>query len=107
MFLRGIFEELKWFIKGSTDSRLLSQKNVTIWDANQKDAQKRLGYPPGDLGPIYGFQWRHFGAEYKGLEQDYSNEGVDQLRDVFQQIIYNHQSRRIILTAWNPFRILY
>jgi thymidylate synthase len=103
MFLRGIFEELIWFIQGNTDSRVLSNKNVKIWDANQLEAQERLGYAPGDLGPIYGFQWRHFGADYKGLEQDYKGQGVDQLANVFRDIIYNPTSRRIILSAWNPF----
>lgn len=56
----------------------------------------------GDLGPIYGFQWRHFGAQYKDCHTDYSNQGVDQLMEVIHQIKADPYSRRIILSAWNP-----
>ncbi|KAI9437433.1 thymidylate synthase [Lactarius indigo] len=95
-FLRGIIEELLWFVKGKTDSTLLSQKGVKIWDGNgsKEFLEKRgLGHRrAGDLGPVYGFQWRHFGAEY----------GVDQLREVIRKIIEDPADRRIILSAWNP-----
>lgn len=70
VFLRPIFEELMWFIRGQTDSRILSAKKVHIWEANgSRDALDRRGLQhleEGDLGPIYGFQWRHFGA---GIEK--------------------------------------
>ena len=56
----------------------------------------------GDLGPIYGFQWRHFGAEYKDMHTDYSGQGVDQLKNVIETIKTNPDDRRIILCAWNP-----
>jgi thymidylate synthase len=105
MHLRGIFEELKWFIRGSTNSFELSNLNVNIWNKNQLDVQERLDYEPGDLGPIYGFQWRHFGAEYLGLNHDYTGKGKDQLFQVFEQLIYNPNSRRIIISAWNPYGI--
>lgn len=55
-----------------------------------------------DLGPVYGFQWRHFGAEYKDMHSDYTNEGVDQLAEVIRTIKNNPESRRIVMTAWNP-----
>lgn len=55
----------------------------------------------GDLGPVYGFQWRHFGAEYRGMDVDYKNEGVDQLADVVRRIKENPSDRRIIMCAWN------
>lgn len=56
----------------------------------------------GDLGPVYGFQWRHFGAEYKGMHADYSGQGVDQLADLISRIKSNPEDRRLILSAWNP-----
>lgn len=56
----------------------------------------------GDLGPIYGFQWRHYGAEYKDMFTDYTDQGIDQLREVIHKIKTNPNDRRIIMTAWNP-----
>lgn len=56
----------------------------------------------GDLGPVYGFQWRHFGAKYDTMHSDYSGKGVDQLADVIDKIKNKPDDRRIILTAWNP-----
>lgn len=57
---------------------------------------------PGDLGPVYGFQWRHFGATYKDMHSDYTGQGVDQLKNVIDKIKNNPDDRRIILSAWNP-----
>ncbi|KAH9026722.1 thymidylate synthase [Lactarius deliciosus] len=105
-FLRGIIEELLWFVKGQTDSTLLSKKGVKIWDGNgsKEFLEKRgLGHRrAGDLGPVYGFQWRHFGADYVDADTDYSGKGVDQLREVIRKIIEEPTDRRIILSAWNP-----
>ena len=61
-----------------------------------------LYIPLGDLGPVYGFQWRHFGAEYVDMHTDYSGEGVDQLAQVIHTIKTNPNDRRIIMSAWNP-----
>lgn len=58
--------------------------------------------PSGDLGPVYGFQWRHFGAEYVDMHADYSGQGVDQLAEVIRTIKTNPNDRRIIMSAWNP-----
>ena len=55
-----------------------------------------------ELGPIYGFQWRHFGAEYRGRDADYTNEGSDQLAEVIHLLKTDPYNRRIILSAWNP-----
>ncbi|KAJ7227352.1 thymidylate synthase/dCMP hydroxymethylase domain-containing protein [Mycena pura] len=105
-FLRGIVEELLWFVRGATDSELLSAKGVKIWDGNGSIAflEKRgLGHRrAGDLGPVYGFQWRHFGARYVDCETDYTGQGVDQLRECIRKIKEDPTDRRIILSAWNP-----
>ncbi|GBE87461.1 Thymidylate synthase [Sparassis crispa] len=105
-FLRGIVEELLWFVRGSTDSTLLSQQGVKIWDGNgsKEFLEKRgLGHRrEGDLGPVYGFQWRHFGAKYRDCDADYTGEGVDQLQECIRKIKEDPTDRRIILSAWNP-----
>lgn len=105
-FWRGIAEELFWFIKGCTDAKDLQAKNVRIWDANGSRAfLDNLGFTDreiGDLGPVYGFQWRHFGATYKDCKTDYSGQGVDQLKDVIDKIKNRPDDRRIIMCAWNP-----
>ncbi|KAI9097187.1 thymidylate synthase/dCMP hydroxymethylase domain-containing protein [Phlyctochytrium arcticum] len=104
--LRIVFEELMFFIRGQTDSSILSQKNVKIWDGNgSREALDRIGLNDrrvGDLGPVYGFQWRHFGAAYSTCDEDYTGKGVDQLREVIRLIKEKPSDRRIILSAWNP-----
>ncbi|CEF69732.1 Thymidylate synthase [Strongyloides ratti] len=105
-FWKGIVEELLWFISGSTNAKELSARGVKIWEANgSREFLDNLGFTErqeGDLGPVYGFQWRHFGATYKGVDADYRGEGIDQLAQVIDQIKTNPFSRRIILSAWNP-----
>ncbi|EIM19742.1 thymidylate synthase [Wallemia mellicola CBS 633.66] len=109
VFWRGVAEELLWFISGSTDAKQLSDKGVKIWDGNgSREFLNKLGFTDrdeGDLGPVYGFQWRHFGAEYKGPSHNYASEGVDQLQQVIDTIKNNPYDRRIILSAWNPLAI--
>lgn len=61
----------------------------------------------GDLGPVYGFQWRHFGAEYETMHSDYSGKGVDQLADVIKKIKENPNDRRIIMCAWNAKGLIF
>lgn len=106
VFARGVVEELLWLIRGSTDSKELSDRGVKIWDANGSreflDLRGLTHHVEGDLGPVYGFQWRHFGASYRGKEVSYDGEGVDQLRQVVHAIRTNPNGRRIILSAWNP-----
>ena len=79
---------------------------VHIWDANGSKEfleSRGLGHrEEGDLGPVYGFQWRHFGAEYVDMHSDYSGQGVDQLARVIHTIKTNPNDRRIIMSAWNP-----
>ncbi|KAM4533785.1 thymidylate synthase [Odontesthes bonariensis] len=106
VFWKGILEELLWFVKGSTNAKELSEKGVKIWDANGSRAfLDNLGFTDreeGDLGPVYGFQWRHFGAEYKNMHTDYTGQGVDQLQNIIDTIKKNPEDRRIIMCAWNP-----
>ncbi|XP_030759948.1 thymidylate synthase isoform X2 [Sitophilus oryzae] len=109
VFWRGVVEELLWFIKGSTDVQELKDKNVHIWDANStREFLDSIGLKDreeGDLGPIYGFQWRHYGAEYKGMHANYRNKGIDQLAHVINTIKTNPSDRRMIMCAWNPVDI--
>jgi thymidylate synthase len=106
VFMKGILHELLWFIKGSTNAKLLSEKGVKIWEGNgSREYLDSLGLTDrreGDLGPVYGFQWRHFGAEYKDCDSDYSNQGFDQLAEVINTLKTNPYDRRIIMSAWNP-----
>ena len=60
----------------------------------------------GDLGPVYGFQWRHFGAEYEDMHSNYDGQGIDQLADVIYKIKNTPNDRRIILSAWNAKGLL-
>ena len=74
VFLRAVIGELLWFIAGSTSSKPLSEQGIKIWDGNgSREFLDNLGFTDreeGDLGPVYGFQWRHFGAEYKDAKTD-------------------------------------
>ncbi|KAG7336572.1 thymidylate synthase [Nitzschia inconspicua] len=105
-FWRGVAEELLWFISGSTNANLLAEKNIHIWDGNGSKEfleSRGLGHrEEGDLGPVYGFQWRHFGAEYKDMYTNYDGQGVDQLQQCIDKIKHNPEDRRIIMSAWNP-----
>jgi len=106
VFYRGIAEELFWFIRGSTSAKELQEKNVRIWDGNSSreflDSIGLTDREEGDLGPVYGFQWRHFGAQYVDMHSDYSGKGVDQLAEVIDRIKTKPTDRRIIMCAWNP-----
>lgn len=103
--LRGIFEELMWMLRGQTDSRILEEKGLSIWKPNTTRAfldEQGLSLREGDIGGTYGFQYRHFGAEYRGCDQDYGGQGVDQLDAIVQQLRHNPASRRILINLWNP-----
>jgi dihydrofolate reductase / thymidylate synthase len=104
-FLRGIFEELKFYMIGKTDNTILNDKNVTIWNGNTSrsflDKRGLSHYPEGDMGETYGFNFRHYGAEYKTCKDDYTNKGFDQLNYAINLIKTNPTSRRIIIDIWN------
>ncbi len=109
VFWKGVAEELLWFIRGSTNANELSAKGIKIWDGNSSreflDKHGFVDREEGDLGPVYGFQWRHFGAEYKDMHADYTGQGIDQLRSVIDKLKNNPNDRRIIMSAWNPLDI--
>ncbi|PTU20239.1 hypothetical protein P175DRAFT_0517219 [Aspergillus ochraceoroseus IBT 24754] len=106
VFLRAVLGELLWFISGCTSSLPLSAAGIKIWDGNgSREFLDRVGLAhraEGDLGPVYGFQWRHFGAEYVDAQTDYTGLGVDQLAEVVRKLKETPFDRRIILSAWNP-----
>jgi len=108
MFWRGIVKELLFFLKGQTDSRILSDDGIRIWDDNTSREfldSRNLDYEEGDMGPMYGWNWRHFGAEYIGKDHDYTGQGFDQLRDCIDKIINDPTSRRIMMTAFDPSKV--
>ena len=85
LHLRSIVNELIWFLKGETNTRWLRENGVTIWDEWADEN--------GELGPIYGYQWRHWRTPEGGE--------VDQIADVIERIRKDPDSRRLIVSAWN------
>lgn len=106
----SVASELEFFIKGGTDKQWLQERNNTIWNewccpdkvpyGTDEDSKTRM-FEERDLGPVYGFQWRHFGAQYKGHDSVH-DDGVDQLREVLNTLRTNPEDRRMIVSAWNP-----
>lgn len=120
MAYNNVWSELEFFIEGETDKKWLQDRGTHIWDdwcnpekvayGHDADTQERMK-AERDLGPIYGFQWRHFGAEYKGIEGtvdsegniiNYDGEGVDQLANIVDTLKENPMDRRMIVSAWDP-----
>lgn len=97
VFFRGIVEELAWFLRGSTDAKELQDRNVHIWDLN---AQQYDPVHKRDVGGMYGFLWRHFGAQYVDCSTPYG--GIDQVAAVIRGIRENPHSRRHVIDAWDP-----
>lgn len=106
VYWKGVVEELLWFISGSTNSNILKEKGVKIWEGNSSreflDSRGLSHYDQGDIGAGYGFQWRHFGAKYTNMYDNYEGKGIDQLKDVIYKIKNTPDDRRIIMSAWNP-----
>lgn len=107
VYWKGIVEELIWFLSGSSDVSVLRARDVHIWDGNStRSYLDNLGLTAytehEEGGPIYGFQWRHFGANYIDCHTDYTGQGIDQIAWIINEIRTNPTSRRILLSAWNP-----
>lgn len=104
-------KELLWFIRGQTDNNILTKQNVGIWNGNASreflDKRGLTDNADGDLGPIYGHQWRHFNAEYKDCNTNYDGKGEDQLSNVINLLKnpVTRSSRRMVISAWNPCQI--
>ena len=109
MFFRGIFEELMFFIRGNTNTKILEERGVKIWkDNTTRTFLDNVGlnhYQEGDMGPMYGYQLRFFNANYKDCNDNYLNKGVDQLKYVIDTILKDPFSRRIIMTTFNPAQV--
>jgi thymidylate synthase len=123
--LSAIFYELMWFLRGDTTTEFLKQHNVTIWDGNTtREFLNHRGletYTPGELGPGYGFQWRHAGADFTPqrerryvtqrrcagdqniteTNEEINGMGIDQLSNVIEEIKTQPDSRRLVVSAWN------
>lgn len=100
---KSIAIELFWFLRGRTDNQWLKERGVTIWDEWATEEKcKQFGRKEGDLGPIYGHQWRNFGAERLVYSDTYDHDGFDQIAWVINEIKTNPNSRRLIVSGWNP-----
>lgn len=108
---RLIATELEFFLNGITDKQWLLERNNHIWDewaspkkapyGHDEESKKRMA-AERDLGPVYGFQWRHFNAPYDSYDTNYNGQGVDQIKKVIDTLKKNPNDRRMIVCAWNP-----
>ncbi len=94
---RWVAEELFWFLSGSTDEKDLDARGVDIWaEWATADQTARFGRTSGDLGPVYGYLWRSFGGDYPAVN------GVDQIARLIREIETNPNSRRLLVSGWDP-----
>jgi len=99
---KSVAVELLWFLKGDTNVNYLKDNGVTIWDEWATTEQcARFGRQENDLGPVYGHQWRNFGAT-KNPDGTYQKDGFDQISWLVNEIKTNPDSRRLIVSGWNP-----
>lgn len=108
-------KELLWFISGKTSNKILNDQGIHIWDGNASreflNSRGLSYYEDGELGPIYGHQWRHYNARWVGdgdyANTDYLDKGIDQLQYIIDQLKNpeTRNSRRLIMTAWNPCQL--
>lgn len=98
VFLRGVIEELLFFIRGETNSKKLEERGINIWKGNTSrqflDQRGLKDYPEGEMGPMYGSKWRNF-------------NGIDQLQNVLDLIKTDPNSRRMIISAYDPSKSKY
>ncbi len=102
VYFKAIAYELLWFLKGDTRVKYLQDNGVRIWNEWATAEQTaKFGRKEGDLGAVYGHQWRNYGAT-KNADGSYNNDGVDQIRELIDNIKNNPNSRRLIVSGWNP-----
>lgn len=106
---KSCIKELLWFLKGETDASILQKQGVHIWDGNTSreflNSRQLYDLPEGDIGCGYGFQWRHFGAEYVDCKFSYESKGFDQIKYIIDQLKNDPFSRRIFMSSWNPLHM--
>lgn len=101
--LRWVAEELFWFLRGSTDEGELRHTGVDIWKEWATEEQcARFGRAKGDLGPIYGWQWRNFDGTHTPVREEEIDDGFDQIDAALHLLLHSPDSRRILVTGWNP-----
>ncbi len=116
MAFKSVRVELEGFIKGITDKRWYQERKCRIWDewcnpqkvpyAHDEQTKQKMR-EERDLGPIYGFQWRHFGALYQSYDSNYTRQGMDQLAGIVETLKQNPQDRRMVVSAWNSLDLPY
>jgi thymidylate synthase len=102
---KSIFAELLWFVSGSTNNKDLQSLGSNIWTPwVDENFEKKHDYVQSSLGPLYGFQLRHFGGNYnKGIQdENYGVGGFDQLAQIVELLKTDPDSRRILFSLWNP-----
>jgi thymidylate synthase len=104
MAWRSICTELAWFLLGRTDNQWLMDRGCTIWrEWSVAEQCAKFGRQEGDLGPVYGHQWRRFGWEPTPIHNPFGgDDGVDQIKALCNDLATNPNSRRLIVTGWNP-----
>lgn len=104
--IKMILKELIFFISGKTDTNILKNQGVNIWNDNTTreflDNRGLYDYKEGDMGPMYGISLRSFGCKYEGCDKDYIGKGYDQLNELINSIKKDPYSRRHIMTMYNP-----
>lgn len=103
---KSVLKELLWMLRGETDSKILESQGVGIWRDNTTreflDNRGLCNYKEGWLGPLYGYNWRHFGYKYIGGDIDYNGKGYDQLEKLIEGLKKDPYSRRHMLTTYDP-----
>eukprot|EP00927_Polykrikos_kofoidii_P078358 TRINITY_DN75191_c0_g1_i1.p1 TRINITY_DN75191_c0_g1~~TRINITY_DN75191_c0_g1_i1.p1 ORF type:complete len:492 (-),score=65.19 TRINITY_DN75191_c0_g1_i1:36-1511(-) len=105
VFWHGIIDELLWFVRGDTNGKHLFDKSTMWGEHKSKAVSEKRGVrhrEVGDLGPVYGFQWRHLGAKYVDMHTDYTGHGVDQLAECIRKLKEDPTDQGIVLSACNP-----
>ena len=101
----AIIKELLFFLSGKTDTKILKDQGVSIWNDNTSRSfldKRGLVWQEGDMGHSYGHLYRHWGAEYDGCDRDYRGQGIDQIVNVIKNIREDPFSRRHVVSAWDP-----